>query len=234
VSEEKGRVHYQLSITGGQAGAFFLGLLVALCLAFFFGMKTGATSRRVPDTVARLAAASDIPVPTPADASDAGDAASAAPKRPAPTEPPLGFDEPPAVKPPVRGEAASRDGAPQAKPAARPTREAEVTQVKPTAAPVVPAPATPHPTLPHGAPHAAAGEEWFVQVLATQKPETADATAKRLKANGYASDVSPVPGKEGLFRVRVGPFKDRASADDAAARVAKNDVEVLFTSFIIQ
>ena len=74
MTDEKGRVHYQLSITGGQAGAFFLTLLVALCLAFFFGMKTGSASRRAPDNVARLSAASDIAVPASPDAegADAG------------------------------------------------------------------------------------------------------------------------------------------------------------------
>ena len=37
-------VHYQISITGRQAGFFFLLLLVALGLSFFFGMKTGAAA----------------------------------------------------------------------------------------------------------------------------------------------------------------------------------------------
>ncbi len=62
-----------------------------------------------------------------------------------------------------------------------------------------------------------------MQVLATQKPQTADETAKKLKGSGYSADVSPVPDKPGLFRVRVGPYRDRAAAEEAAARVAANE-----------
>ena len=210
MTDEKGRVHYQLSITGGQAGAFFLTLLVALCLAFFFGMKTGSASRRAPDNVARLSAASDIAVPASPDAEGADAGATAAKRRPAPTEPPLGFDEIPAVKPPVRGEAETPTAAPKR---AHPTATPAPKPVPPTA----PAPAAVRQAAPEPA------GEWFVQVLATQKPETADETAKKLKASGYSSDVSPVPDKPGLFRVRVGPYRDRASAEAAATRVAANE-----------
>jgi cell division septation protein DedD len=206
MNDDKGRVHYQLSITGGQAGAFFLALLVALCLAFFFGMKTGAASRRAPEA-ARPATEGTVPAQEPEP-----DAAATAPKRaPRPTEPPLGFEEGPAVKPPVRGEATE----PIPPPTAAAPKEKHPTPA-PTAAPTA-APARPAPTR---AAAPAAGE-WFVQVLATQKPETADETAKRLRGAGYASDVSPVREKPGLFRVRVGPFKDQKSAEAAAARVAK-------------
>jgi hypothetical protein len=38
MNDDKGRVHYQLSITGGQAGAFFLARLVALWRAFLLGV----------------------------------------------------------------------------------------------------------------------------------------------------------------------------------------------------
>jgi cell division septation protein DedD len=211
MTDEKGRVHYQLSITGGQAGAFFLALLVALCLAFFFGMKTGSASRRAPDNVARLSAASDIAVPASPDAEGADAGATATKRRLAPTEPPLGFDETPAVKPPVRGEAETPTAAPRR--AQHPTATPAPKPVPPT----VPAPSAPRTTAPEPA------GAWFVQVLATQKPETADETAKKLKTAGYSSDVSPVPDKPGLFRVRVGPYRDRASAEEAAARVARDE-----------
>jgi cell division septation protein DedD len=221
MNDDKGKVHYQLSITGGQAGAFFLGLLVALCLAFFFGMKTGAASRRAPDAVSRLAAASDIPVPA-AEPGESPDVAASGPKKkPTPPEPPLGFDEPPAVKPPVRGETPKEDEAVSA---------AKTPAPKPTSAPKPAATAThpPKAAAPTPASHAAgakpsASGEWYVQVLATQKPETADETAKRLKGDGYSSDVSPVPGKPGVFRVRVGPYTDRAAADEAARRVTAKE-----------
>ena len=55
MTEEKdGPVHYQVSVTGRQAAAFFLVLLAALGLSFFFGMKTGAAAKRGPDAVTAL------------------------------------------------------------------------------------------------------------------------------------------------------------------------------------
>ena len=62
--EKEGPVHYQVSVTGRQAAAFFLVLLASLGLSFFFGMKTGAAATKGPDRVSALAAQSDIPVPT--------------------------------------------------------------------------------------------------------------------------------------------------------------------------
>ena len=57
MTEEKAApVHYQVAVTGRQAAAFFLVLLGALGLSFFFGMKTGAAAKRGPDAVTALAA----------------------------------------------------------------------------------------------------------------------------------------------------------------------------------
>ncbi len=56
--EKEAPVHYQISVTSRQAGGFFLALLLALGLAFFFGMKTGAAARKKePET--RLADATE-------------------------------------------------------------------------------------------------------------------------------------------------------------------------------
>src|SRR5438552_19173946 len=61
-SGEPGPVHYQISITGRQAAAFFLALLVGLGLAFCFGMKTGSAARRGE---ASISASNDFPAPGP-------------------------------------------------------------------------------------------------------------------------------------------------------------------------
>lgn len=195
MTEEKdGPVHYQVSVTGRQAAAFFLVLLAALGLSFFFGMKTGAAAKRGPDAVTALAAQSDLPVPAEADE-------DAAPT-PAPTETPLGFGSPEPVR--------ARTAAPTPRPE-------PVVKEEPAPAPVVKELA-PEPTA---APAVAKAEEgpFWVQLLVTSSAEKADTLAKKLKADGFRPDVSLVPGKRGLFRVRVGSYPDRARAEAAAKKV---------------
>lgn len=199
MTEEKdGPVHYQVSVTGRQAAAFFLVLLAALGLSFFFGMKTGAAAKRGPDAVTALAAQSDLPVrPEPEE--------DVTPT-PGPTEAPLGFGSPEPAR--------ARSAAPT--PLPEPTVKEEAAP-----APVVKE-LTPEPTAaPTAAPAVAVAEEgpFWVQLLVTSSAEKADTLAKKLKADGFRPDVSLVPGKKGLFRVRVGSYPDRARAEAAAKKV---------------
>ncbi len=202
MSDGKPGVHYQISVTGRQAAAFFFALLAALALAFFFGMRTGAEARKGPGAAATLAQASDLPVPTMAPAAEA-----AAPK---PTEVvKLGFPEG------TRGEAPRET--PKEAPKGAPTEASK-------SSPPAPAPtATAVPPKPAPAPKAAVkkGGPWFVQVLATKKAEEADEMTKKLRADGFKADVTPVPGKPGWFRVRIGPFADRSKAESTAAKIQK-------------
>ena len=195
---ERPPVHYQISITGRQAAFFFLLLLVALALAFFFGMKTGAAARRGPGPVATAA---ELPVPTLAPVEH-----TRGEKKPA--EEALGFaaDQRVALK---EAAAATPVPAPTAVPTAKPPA--------PTAAPPAKeaAPAKPAPKGP-----------FWVQVLATKKAQAADELMKRLKGEGFAADVWAVPGKAGWFRVRVGPFKDRARADATARKIKAADKQI--------
>jgi cell division septation protein DedD len=89
---------------------------------------------------------------------------------------------------------------------------------------------TPPPPVPTAAPLAhqkdAPKGPFYVQVLATKKAPAADDLRKRLKDEGFAADVSAVPGKDGWFRVRVGPFKDRAKAEAAAKKIKTTDKQI--------
>ena len=201
MTEEKdGPVHYQVSVTGRQAAAFFLVLLAALGLSFFFGMKTGAAAKRGPDAVTALAAQSDLPVRSEAEE-------DVVEPTPAPTEAPLGFSSP--------GDARGREAAPTPRPE-------PVVKEEPAPAPVVKELA-PEPTaVPKAAAPAADRKEegpFWVQLLVTGSAEKADSLAKKLKRDGFRPDVSLVPGKKGLFRVRVGSYPDRARAEAAAKKV---------------
>ncbi len=212
--EKPGRppVHYQISVTGRQAGFFFLLLLAALALSFFFGMRTGAAARKGPGSVATLVAASDLPVPTLAPSERPGDGRKAETPDEKPTEPALGF-------------AAGKRAAPKE------TAAAATPAVAPTP---VPAPAKSSPpkaaasSPPREAPasKAVAKGPFWVQVLATKKAPAADELMKRLKSEGFAGDVSAVPGKDGWFRVRVGPFKERARAEAAAKKLKQADKQI--------
>ena len=213
MSDETPGVHYQISITGRQAGAFFFALLVALALAFYFGMRTGAAARKGPGAAATLAQASDLPVPTAAPAAEA-----LAPR--AADEVKLGFaGAGKGSEPPKESSKSAPPTAAPVKPTAAPVKPTAA-PVKPTAEPVRP---TAPPARPTAAPKAAAKKDgpYYVQVLATQKADVADDMTKKLRADGFPSDVTPVPNKAGWFRVRVGPYSDRAKADAAAAKIQK-------------
>ena len=196
MSDEKPGVHYQISVTGRQAAAFFFALLAALALAFFFGMRTGSAARPGPGAASTLAQAADLPVPT------VPPSAEAPPPKPT-EEVKLGFAEG------TKGRETPKEASKSA---------------PPTPAPTVPRPtATAVPVKPTAAPKVAAKKEgpWFIQVLATQKAEEADDMTKKLRADGFKADVTPVPGKPGWFRVRVGPYTDRSKAEAAAAKIQK-------------
>jgi cell division septation protein DedD len=201
-------VHYQISVTGRQAAFFFLLLLVALALAFFFGMKTGAAARKGPGAAATLATASDLPVPTLAPSEGARDERK-------PAEEALGFAADKRV--------ALKEAAAAATPAPAPTAAPSPKSPAATAAP--PAKEAPAKAAPKG--------PFWVQVLATKKAQAADDLMKRLKDEGFAADVSAVPGKDGWFRVRVGPFKDRAKAEATARKIKLTDKQIKNTPLVV-
>jgi cell division septation protein DedD len=74
---------------------------------------------------------------------------------------------------------------------------------------------------------------FWVQVLATKKAQAADELMKRLKDEGFAADVSAVRGKDGWFRVRVGPFKDRSKAETAARKIKSTDKQIKNTPLVV-
>lgn len=222
MTEEKpGPIHYQVSVTGRQAAGFFLALLAALGLSYFFGMKTGAAAKRGLDPITALTAQSDIPVPT---AEPEGRAEKVAPE---PTEAPIGFAAPtpepaqePAVKPSPTARETPKPAATKEPPA--PLEEPKVVELAPPPAPA-PTKKAAATAVPAKEPEAAkqADDSYWVQVLVTSSPEKADGLSKKLKTDGFRPDVSLVPGKKSLFRVRVGPYPDRAKAEAGAKKVEK-------------
>jgi cell division septation protein DedD len=206
--QDRPPVHYQVSVTGRQAAFFFLLLLVALALAFFFGMKTGAAARKGPGPTATLATVSDLPVPTLAPSEGPREE-----KKPA--EEALGFAADKRVALKEAAAAATPAPAPTAAPSPKP----------PAVAAASPAKEAPAKAAPKG--------PFWVQVLATKKAQAADDLMKRLKEEGFAADVSAVPGKDGWFRVRVGPFKDRSKAEATARKIKAADKQIKNTPLVV-
>ena len=62
-----------------------------------------------------------------------------------------------------------------------------------------------------------------LQVAAFNAKKPADTLMNRLKKKGYAAFVFVAPSGPSRFKVRVGPFADRASADESAVKLKKEE-----------
>lgn len=107
-------------------------------------------------------------------------------------------------------------------PSVAPTQEVEATPVpEPTATPS-PEPTVPPTPRPTATP---AVTEFFVQVLASSRSRTVEEARAKLEGLGFPSDHQHLitvqnPGSAALYKLRVGPFPDRASADRVSKRMS--------------
>lgn len=179
-------------------GVFLLGVSVGRGVQANGGGGTDALGE-----AASVAPPAELPPPTelsPADTAyhNSLQGSTTPPAEPEPVSEPVADDDDAAVEPaPV-----------QARPA--PTTTTTTTTVPPrptttTTPPPAPATAKPAPA------QAAAAGGWYLQVGAYRSRENADRQAQQLNAGGFTASVAP-PAAGGLFRVRVGPFADRAEA----------------------
>ena len=214
MTEEKdGPVHYQVSVTGRQAAAFFLGLLAALGLSFFFGMKTGAAAKRGMDPISALTAQSDISVPA-AEREGRGDKAA-----PEPTEAPIGFEAATPVPPADEGAEdvrPRRAGLPRwksrrswsSRPNRRPCRRGR---------------RRPLPSRRRSPRRGEAGRRGLLgpdrrHVRCREGGRSRqEAQDRRIQAGRLPGDRQEGPS----FRVRIGPYSSRATAEAAATKVQK-------------
>lgn len=107
--------------------------------------------------------------------------------------------------------------------------EVEVTEAKNEPAPVAQAVATdekvadPVPDPPAAAPATSTTGMWAVQLGSFSSQENAERLATSLRDQGYAAFLSQLKTNSGaLHRVRVGPQKDRASAEEIALQLGKS------------
>jgi cell division septation protein DedD len=87
------------------------------------------------------------------------------------------------------------------------------------AQPAQPLPAQPAPAHPAAA-GGAAGEVFVVQVLSSRDQEAAAEVLSSLQDGGYPATLSTTQqGEQVMYRVRVGPYRDRAAAEKVADEV---------------
>jgi len=84
--------------------------------------------------------------------------------------------------------------------------------------------ATPADLTPAAMPSPQAGDGFTVQVAAVKGRSEADRMVKRLADKGYPAYLTtPAAGAPGVFRVRVGKFKERREAESMAGRLEKEE-----------
>ncbi len=104
----------------------------------------------------------------------------------------------------------------QSEPTARPP---ERRPVSPPPPPPAPAPPPPTPAVTHPTP-APAQEDFVIQVFSTHDQPQARKVLNQLQGGGFLAFMSPVEVDGAtMYRVRIGPFDDKAKAEGSAADV---------------
>lgn len=220
---------HEIQLNGKQLIFLFMAAAVVAVVVFLSGVMVGrgvrvekaaaALSDIAPDAAAPAAAATGGAA-APATSGAPGATAAAPPATP----PPPVHDElsyydrlekpaaaapgkPPEPAPPAPEQAAEAPVAGSSQPAPEPAKTAQ----------------KPEPASASAPPAGSAG--YSVQVIAMRERSSSEAIAKRLAGKGYSAYVlDPTPGSRStLYRVRVGPYKTRREAEDAKARLEKEE-----------
>lgn len=228
------RTHYQISLTARQAVGVFVALLLALGLAYFFGLMTGLSGRetraaegpsRGPAPEPTAVASADLSVPpvetgVPVAAPGGGSAASTTtPPPPEPTVPAtLNTFEDSAESesaPVTPGSRTTVVGAPAPAPAtAAGTAAKAAPPGRPASAPAAASSASSH---------AAPGRVW-IQAASLSSADEAHALGARLSKHGFHAVVQTGAGPKGkVYRVRVGPYRTEEEASKAVSRLSRQE-----------
>jgi len=189
----RGREKFELSLDGKQVASIVVGALVVLAVVFVLGLNVG-----------KQLAARQIEARRPGDL----EALDRAPAPPAEKPEPLTFHdrltkETPAPAPPA-------DAAPRPVPAPPPA----------PAEPVAPPPVAPAPAAPPS-PAPAAQKAWTVQLAAAEDRGEAERLAARFASLNPRVEEALIPGKGRFYRVRVGSFDTKESAQRYLRDVAR-------------
>jgi cell division septation protein DedD len=206
----------EIQLSGKQLVFLFMTSVVVAVGVFLLGVSVGRGVRANTggpidgvEESASLVPPAEMPAPTELTPADTGyhdslQGTTTPPAEPEPISEPV--DDEPAAEPAAEAAPATPEVRPQP-PAATP----------PAATPP-PAPATQKPAPATQKPAPAVTDGWYLQIGAYRSRQNADRQVQDLKAKGYAAAVAP-SAAGGLYRVRVGPFADRAEAVRQQARL---------------
>ncbi len=227
--------YYEIALTNRQVVVAFVILLVCLLGSFFAGLWVGrgeveaAVGAPAEQQARADGGVEELPFFSGGELDSGGDAAAAEPAAPRRT-PPTPAEDPAALRARrearerARKEAAAAEATgPDLAGGEGPALGAEAPPATPPASrkPAAPAPReAPAAAAPAAGAPAAAGP--VIQVLSTRDRAVAQKTLDRLRAGGERVFLSPVEvSGQTMFRVRLGPFADRAAAEKVAARVRR-------------
>lgn len=205
--EEREPSYYEIALTHRQVFGVFVVLLLSVVVAFFAGLWLGRREGvALPPTIM-----AEQPGPVEPEGEELGELnffsdASTATSTPARAPRTTPTPEPEAtVEPPIAAAASAPDRTPDRAPAARPER---------TPPPVVEAPAE--------SGSSPSQDTLVVQVFSSADRTQAQRVVDQLREAGFAALLSPVQvERRTMYRVRIGPFGERADAEQAAARIRR-------------
>lgn len=182
-------------------GRQLAGLLAALVLFLFAAFGLGVAVRLAEPEAVQEA----VPAPVAAPAAPTPEPPAAAPE-PTPTQPPPPSIEPTSAPTPPPPAVAPETPLPLAPPTAGAAPRPEPT---PVAAPAV--------------------DGVWVQVAAVSRPDLAEGVKQRVMAFGFRREqLRVLTTKQGLFKVRLGPFPDLESAGRVVGRLQEAGFEKPF------
>ena len=224
----------EIQLSGKQLVFLFMAVIVILVGVFLMGLQVGRgvlMARGAPGAENTVGATEAEPPPPPASASPGSSTSPATAKEKLSYAERLGAPEPPketlkpATSPPPATPPTPRSDAPSLAPATTappPTKTAPAATK--TAPPVKNAASTPATKAePPATSTEPSGPGFAIQVAAVREAGEADAMVKRLAAKGYSAYVFRPAKADGIYRVRVGKFKDRREADTIAAKLQKEE-----------
>lgn len=199
---------HEVQLSGKQLVFLFMSAVVLAVVIFLLGVNVGRGVRQAVGDTDVLAQAD----PAAAQAPD-GAATGAAPPKPA--EPELSYHDMLLGTNAAADKKAGAEAPPPAgdtvpKPVSEPATQPAQQPAPPPVAAVTPPAATRKPSA----------SDWFLQVGAYSTQAVADGQVAKLKQLNVPAFVD-VGGASKLFRVRIGPYADRAEAEQVKSRIAR-------------
>ncbi len=199
---------HEIQLSGKQLVFLFMATTILAVVIFLCGVQVGRGVKPDPGTDAGGTVASAAPPPeaaTPSQPAAAGGPPAAEPPAPEP-------DDELSYARRLQGDQSAAPADKLKSPSSTPApRAAE----PPAARPEAPAPGAPSAGRPGG---------WIVQITALQDRNACAAIAQRLASKGYPAFIlDPAPGAPKIFRVQVGGYPDRGTAEQAARRLAADE-----------